>query len=73
MEINNNNNMIMPSIYANPEVQYTNYLHVGNSFDSSCGNYFSRVEQEKISSQFMFWDQNQNQLPKIPNNFGLSH
>jgi hypothetical protein len=25
-----------------------NYLPVGNSFDSSCGNYFSRVEQENF-------------------------
>jgi hypothetical protein len=46
MEIYNNN--IMPSIYTNPEVRYTNYLFVGNSFDPSCGNYFGRVEQEKI-------------------------
>jgi hypothetical protein len=46
MEIYNNN--IMPSIYTNSEVRYTNYLPVGNSFDPSCGNYFGRVEQEKF-------------------------
>jgi hypothetical protein len=38
----------MSSIYTNPEVWYTNYLPVGNSFDPSCGNYFGRVEQEKF-------------------------
>jgi hypothetical protein len=42
------NNIIMPSIYTNPEVRYTNYLHVGNSFDPSYGNYSSRVEQENF-------------------------
>jgi hypothetical protein len=42
-----NNNIIMPYVYTNPEVRYTNYLLVGNSFDPSCGNYFGRVEQEK--------------------------
>jgi hypothetical protein len=40
------NNIIMPSIYTNPEVRYMNYLPVGNSFDPSCGNYFGRVETE---------------------------
>jgi hypothetical protein len=44
-----NNNIIMPSIYTNPEVRCTNYLPVGNSCDPSCGNYFSRVEQENFS------------------------
>jgi hypothetical protein len=46
MEIYNNN--IMSSIYTNPQVRYTNYLPVGNSFGPSCGNYFDRVEQEKF-------------------------
>jgi hypothetical protein len=41
-----NNNIIMPSIYTNPEVRYMNYLSVDNSFDPSYGNYFGRVEQE---------------------------
>jgi hypothetical protein len=40
--------IIMPSVYTNPEVQYMNYLPVCNSFDPSCGNYFSGVEQEKF-------------------------
>jgi hypothetical protein len=43
-----NNNIIMPSVYTNPEVRYMNYLPVGNSFDPSCKNYFSRVEQENF-------------------------
>jgi hypothetical protein len=43
-----NNNIIMPSIYTNPEVRYTNYLSVGNSFDPSCENYFGRVELENF-------------------------
>jgi hypothetical protein len=43
-----NNNIIMPSIYTNPEVRYTNYLLVGNSFSPSCGNCISRVEQENF-------------------------
>jgi hypothetical protein len=43
-----NNNIIVPSIYTNPEVRYTNYLPVGNSFGPSCGNYSSRVEQENF-------------------------
>jgi hypothetical protein len=43
-----NNNIIMPSTYTNPEVRYMNYLPIGNSFDPSCGNYFSRVEQENF-------------------------
>jgi hypothetical protein len=43
-----NNKIIMPSIYINPEVRYINYLLVGNSFDASCENYFSRVEQENF-------------------------
>jgi hypothetical protein len=38
-----NENIIMPSIYTNPEVRYTNYLSAGNSFGPSCGNYFGRV------------------------------
>jgi hypothetical protein len=42
------NNNIMTPIYANPEVQCTNYLPIGNSFDPSYGNYFGRVEQEKF-------------------------
>jgi hypothetical protein len=46
MEICNKN--IMPFIYTNPEVRYTNSLSVGNSFDPSCENYFGRVEQEKF-------------------------
>jgi hypothetical protein len=47
MKIYNNN--IIPSIYTNPEVRYTNYLSIGNSFDPPCENYFGRVEQEKFS------------------------
>jgi hypothetical protein len=43
-----NNNIIMPSIYTNTEVRYTNYLPVGNSFDPLCGNYFRRVEPENF-------------------------
>jgi hypothetical protein len=46
MEIYNNN--IMPSIYTNPEVWYTNYLPISNSFDPSYGNYFGSVDQENF-------------------------
>jgi hypothetical protein len=34
------NNIIMPSIYTNPELRHTNYLPDDNSFDPSCGKYF---------------------------------
>jgi hypothetical protein len=43
-----NDNIIMPSVDTNPEVRYTNLFPVGISFDPSCGNYFSRVEQENF-------------------------
>jgi hypothetical protein len=43
-----NNNIIIPSVYTNSEVRYTDSLPVANSFDPSCGNYFSRVEQENF-------------------------
>jgi hypothetical protein len=51
-----NNNIIMLSVYTNPEVRYMNYLSVGNSFDPSCKNYFSRVEQENflLNSSIVF-------------------
>jgi hypothetical protein len=43
-----NNNIIMPSIYTNPEIRYMNYLSVDNYFDPSCVNYFGRVQQENF-------------------------
>jgi hypothetical protein len=50
-----NNNIIMSSIYTNPEVRYTNYLSIGNFFDLSCRNYFGRVEKKfPLSSSAAF-------------------
>jgi hypothetical protein len=43
-----NNNIIMTSVYTNLEVQYTNYLPIGNSFDPSRRNYFGRVEPKNL-------------------------